>query len=198
MPPHELLLSIPQTKQRESFHPPFPIPDSKPRLFERALERVRLDWNSLKIWDKYIQWQSENDASGCLGLFERALAIPMVRVETLFPRFQQFANARPEPELSSIPYADGTSLPDKRVQYIAHFQAIFQTSQQELVKRAPWENEVQKRTYFHYAPMSDNDLQVWHSYLSFEEAEGNEARIVQLYERCIITCVSILSPFAFY
>ena len=40
--------------------------------------------------------------------------------------------------------------------------------------------------------MSDSDMQVWHSYLSFEESEGDENRIVQLYERCIIPCVGVL------
>ncbi len=38
-------------------------------------------------------------------------------------------------------------------------------------------------------PVSEELLDTWHRYLTSQEAEGNAARTVKLYERCLVPCV---------
>eukprot|EP01124_Arcella_intermedia_P034508 TRINITY_DN856_c0_g2_i2.p1 TRINITY_DN856_c0_g2~~TRINITY_DN856_c0_g2_i2.p1 ORF type:complete len:355 (-),score=91.94 TRINITY_DN856_c0_g2_i2:15-1079(-) len=45
-----------------------------------------------------------------------------------------------------------------------------------------------KINYFHVRPLDDTQLNNWVKYLEFEEAQGDHARIVKLYERCVIPC----------
>ena len=61
--------------------------NEKEAIFERALQRIQLDWNAAKIWELYIYWQAENNPEKTLSVYERALAIPMARLEDIFQRY---------------------------------------------------------------------------------------------------------------
>lgn len=45
-----------------------------------------------------------------------------------------------------------------------------------------------KRPYFHVKPLERCQLKNWHDYLDFEIMQGDQARIIVLFERCLIAC----------
>ncbi|XP_017784067.1 PREDICTED: pre-mRNA-processing factor 39 [Nicrophorus vespilloides] len=45
-----------------------------------------------------------------------------------------------------------------------------------------------KRPYFHVKPLERCQLKNWQEYLDYEIAQGDEARIIVLFERCLIAC----------
>ena len=45
-----------------------------------------------------------------------------------------------------------------------------------------------KRPYFHVKPLERAQLRNWREYLDFEIAEGNQRRILILFERCMVAC----------
>ena len=45
-----------------------------------------------------------------------------------------------------------------------------------------------KRPYFHVKPLERVQLKAWREYLDFELAQGNQNRIIVLFERCMIAC----------
>ncbi|XP_051118634.1 pre-mRNA-processing factor 39-1-like isoform X2 [Andrographis paniculata] len=47
-----------------------------------------------------------------------------------------------------------------------------------------------RRPYFHVRPLNVSELENWHHYLEFIEAEGDFNQVVKLYERCVIACAS--------
>jgi len=63
----------------------------------------------------------------------------------------------------------------------------FQRIQSETNRRWTFEAEI-KRPYFHVTELEHPQLANWRKYLDFEEAEGDYARILFLYERCLVTC----------
>lgn len=47
-----------------------------------------------------------------------------------------------------------------------------------------------RRPYFHVKPLDEAQLANWHRYLDFTEKEGDLAKVVKLYERCLIACAN--------
>ena len=64
-------------------------------------------------------------------------------------------------------------------------------------RRKPFESHV-RRPYFHVKPLEEAQLENWRKYLAFEEAEGDRNAVVNLYERCLIPCVSFFFFFFFF
>jgi hypothetical protein len=54
--------------------------------------------------------------------------------------------------------------------------------------------QLREKPYFHVKPVSEELLDTWHKYLTFQESEGDAARTVKLYERCLVPCVRPISP----
>jgi pre-mRNA-processing factor 39 len=69
------------------------------------------------------------------------------------------------------------------VMYYENFNRV----QSETNRRWTFESEI-KRPYFHVTELEHQQLNNWRKYLDFEEAEGDYARILFLYERCLVTC----------
>jgi len=131
---------------------------------------------------------------------------------------------------SAVESSDENGRPDdeaKRREVLTHAASLVTKSTGLVSRRQAWELEVptythgreerarekltssrvhscqiQQRTYFHYAPLKPTELQTWHSYLDFEEADLQQAqddteraaarrRVEQLYERCLIVCVRV-------
>jgi len=74
-----------------------------------------------------------------------------------------------------------------REKVIAARQKIFTDNEDEVRKRWSYEEAI-KRPYFHVKPLERVQLKNWREYLDFEIAEGNERRIVVLFERCMVAC----------
>lgn len=105
---------------------------------------------------------------------------------------EDLARFRAEVEAENIAYG-GAPKPeleierDVRAKIDAMYYEIFTATQTEVSKRWTYESEI-KRPYFHVTALEHKDLVNWRKYLDFEESEGDFARIVALYERCVVTC----------
>lgn len=76
---------------------------------------------------------------------------------------------------------------DIRGRIDALYYETFNNTQTETTKRWTYESEM-KRPYFHVTELEYSQVINWRKYLDFEEQEGDFARIVFLYERCLVTC----------
>ncbi|XKL64507.1 hypothetical protein PGB90_004593 [Kerria lacca] len=64
---------------------------------------------------------------------------------------------------------------------------IHKITQKEALARWSYEENI-KRPYFHVKPLEQCQLNNWKEYLDFEIKEGNQERIILLFERCLIAC----------
>ncbi|KAK1754966.1 hypothetical protein QBC47DRAFT_205223 [Echria macrotheca] len=176
-------------------------------LFERGAEHVGLDFLAHPFWDKYLEYEERQEAQDRIfAILTRVIRIPMHQYARYFERLRQLSHSRPLLELVSaetlsqyraeieasaiqfgIPKTEMEIEREVREKIDAMFYQIFQTTQTETTKRWPFESEI-KRPYFHVTELEHAQLANWRKYLDFEEAEGDFARIVFLYERCLVTC----------
>ncbi|KAI1159113.1 pre-mRNA-processing factor 39 [Nemania serpens] len=177
-------------------------------LFERAATCVGLDFLAHPFWDKYIEYEERQEAQDKIfAILLRVINIPMHQYARYFERFRQMAHSRPIQELVPAPTLarfraeveaetatyGGLGRPeleverDIRAKIDAMYYEVFQHTQDETTKRWTYESEV-KRPYFHVTELENSQIANWRKYLDFEEAEGDYARIVFLYERCLVTC----------
>ncbi|KAI0164886.1 pre-mRNA-processing factor 39 [Xylariaceae sp. FL1272] len=188
----------------ETTHTPHLVRD----LFDRAAQCVGLDFLAHPFWDKYIEYEERQEAQDRIfAILQRVIHIPMHQYARYFERFRQLAHSRPieelvpaedlarfraEVEAESASYG-GMARPeleverDLRAKIDAFYYEVFQRTQDETTKRWTYESEV-KRPYFHVTELENSQVANWRKYLDFEEAEGDVARIVFLYERCVVTC----------
>lgn len=195
------------------FHPttPFPplLPCSlltlSPRIFDRGAECVGLDFLSHPFWDKYIEYEELQEAHDkVFAILLRVIHIPMHQYARYFERFRQMCHTRPleelvapeiltrfraevEAESYGVPKTELEVERDIRAKADAFYYEVFTRTQSETTKRWTYEAEI-KRPYFHVTELENHQLINWRKYLDFEEEEGNYARIVALYERCLVTC----------
>jgi pre-mRNA-processing factor 39 len=177
------------------------------RTFERAADRVGLDFLAHPFWDKYIEYEERQEAHDKIfAILSRVIHIPMHQYARYFERFRQLAHSRPlaelvtadvlarfraEVEAEAAPYgvakAELELERDIRAKIDTMFYAVFTKTQEETTKRWTYESEI-KRPYFHVTELEHSQLINWRKYLDFEEAEGDYSRVVFLYERCLVTC----------
>ncbi|KAK3329400.1 hypothetical protein B0H66DRAFT_540905 [Apodospora peruviana] len=187
----------------ETTHTPQLVRD----LFERAAGFVGLDFLAHPFWDKYIEYEERQEAQDkVFAILRRVIEIPMHQYSRYFERFRAMAHSRPLTELASseelqiyraavdaeaiqfgVTKNDLEIERDIRVAIDANFMQFFNRTQAETTKRWTYEAEI-KRPYFHVTELDHAQLANWRKYLDFEENEGDYARIVVLYERCLVTC----------
>lgn len=181
---------------------------STSRLFERAATSVGLDFLAHPFWDKYIEYEERQEAQDKIfAILQRVIHIPMHQYARYYERFRQLAHSRPIKELvppetlarfraeveaegaayGVMPRAELEVERDVRAKIDAMFYEVFQKTQDETNKRWTYESEI-KRPYFHVTELENTQLANWRKYLDFEESEGDFARTIFLYERCIVTC----------
>ncbi|KAF4974039.1 hypothetical protein FZEAL_9011 [Fusarium zealandicum] len=177
-------------------------------LFERGSTSVGLDFLAHPFWDKYIEYEERQEAHDKIyAIHARIIRIPMHQYARYYERFRSLSHSRPmtevvsaedlarftsEVEAEAMAYG-GAAKPeleverDIRAKVDALFYEVFTATQTEVSKRWTYESEI-KRPYFHVTALEHPQLVNWRKYLDFEEAEGDLARIVALYERCLVTC----------
>ncbi|QGA20340.1 hypothetical protein EYB26_008042 [Talaromyces marneffei] len=177
-------------------------------LFERGAACVGLDFLAHPFWDKYIEFEERLEAfDKIFDILGRVIYIPMHQYARYFERYRQLAQGRPLNELAppeilsqyraEIEAAADQPAPgarseaeierDLRLRLDTYHLEVFSKTQTETTKRWTYESEI-KRPYFHVTELDEGQLANWKRYLDFEEAEGSYARIVFLYERCLVTC----------
>jgi len=163
------------------------------RLFERAIEKVGTDYLAQSLWDKYLEYElSQKDFTNVTRLYTRVLSIPLEALSKYYERWKVYASAYPVGDILSPEekqqLGDLETDEAKRAKTIARREEVYQATQQELTRIHPYESVLRSRPYFHVTPLSEELLETWHAYLTFQEAEGNTNKTVQLYERCLVPC----------
>ncbi|CAK7237297.1 hypothetical protein SBRCBS47491_009927 [Sporothrix bragantina] len=190
------------TFKLETTHEPQPVRE----LFERAAEHVGLDFLAHPLWDKYLEYEDRLEATeNIFAILKRIIQIPMHQYARYYERFRQLAQTRPIAELASEdvlarvraelqaedPHLNGKTEPEIEAAIRAKMDIVsyetFTKTQEETNKRWAFESEI-KRPYFHVTMLDHSQLVNWRKYLDFEEATGDSARIIFLYERCLVTC----------
>ncbi|KAF4122574.1 pre-mRNA-processing factor 39 [Geosmithia morbida] len=178
-------------------------------IFERGAALVGLDFLAHPFWDKYIEYEERQEAQDRIyAIHARIIRIPMHQYARYYERFRTLAHTCPLADVAPADVVDrfraevdaeaaaqgaGGARPeleverDIRAKIDAMYYEVFTTTQSEVSKRWTYESEI-KRPYFHVTELEHSQLSNWRKYLDFEEAEGDYARIVCLYERCLTTC----------
>ncbi|OAA67285.1 mRNA splicing protein [Niveomyces insectorum RCEF 264] len=176
-------------------------------LLERAADHVGLDFLAHPFWDRYLEYEERLEATdNVFAILKRIIQIPMHQYARYFERFRQLSQARPVTELVAeetlsqiraevdaeiVQYGVAKTEAEIEVAVRAKIDALFYETftktQVETNKRWTFEAEI-KRPYFHVTELDHQQLANWRKYLDFEEAEGDAARVVFLYERCLVTC----------
>ncbi|KAL5594527.1 hypothetical protein BROUX41_001453 [Berkeleyomyces rouxiae] len=188
----------------ETTHVPQPVRD----LFERGAACVGLDFLAHPFWDKYIEFEERQESQDrVLAILMRLIHIPMHQYARYFERFRALCQDQPVKDLVSeenlirfkkevasehATYGGPSKSEleiesDIRAKIDIMYYEIFTRTQSETTKRWTFESEI-KRPYFHVTELDTSQLVNWNKYLDFEEAEGSTARIIFLYERCLVAC----------
>lgn len=162
-------------------------------VFERAVEKVGTDYLAQSLWDKYLDYElAQKDFANVTRLYSRVLAVPLDALAKYLERWRVYASAYPVSDILPAEELEQLAVEEteeaKRAKAIASREEVYQATLQELAKIQPFENVIRERPYFHVKPVSEELLDTWHRYLTFQEAEGNAARTVKLYERCLVPC----------
>ncbi|KAH7358771.1 pre-mRNA-processing factor 39 [Plectosphaerella cucumerina] len=181
------------------------VPHLVRELFERGAAHVGLDFLAHPFWDKYLEYEERQEAEAqILAILRRIISIPMHQYARYYEKFRQLSHTRPVTELVDpetltqiraeveAPYAGVQRQEleverDIRGRIDALYYETFNNTQSETTKRWTYESEM-KRPYFHVTELEYSQVINWRKYLDFEEAQGDYARIVFLYERCLVTC----------
>lgn len=93
----------------------------------------------------------------------------------------------PGTEDLSDPAKRVTEIENMRHKVIEVRQEVFNHNEHEVSKRWAFEEGI-KRPYFHVKALEKTQLNNWKEYLDFEIEQGQEARVLVLFERCLIAC----------
>jgi pre-mRNA-processing factor 39 len=170
-------------------------------VFGRAVEMCGSDpRKDNELWKNYIQFElSLGEFSIVAKLYKRALSEPVRQLDDCWSRFVQFSADQPASVLASAEEVTDFSaeIPDStedretavKARVIASYGEVKQHAAAELQKRSAFEAAI-GRTYFHVKPLKDAELANWRSYLTYEEALGDTAKVTTLYERCLVACAN--------
>ncbi|KAF2749627.1 hypothetical protein M011DRAFT_465307 [Sporormia fimetaria CBS 119925] len=174
-------------------------------LFERALGFVELDFLAAPLWTKYVEFEERiNETARVTKVYERMIHIPMYNGSRSYETFRTLLASRPLDEvtdpktlqqctekITKDPQNAGRSELEierlVRAELDAHYYQLYCSVNEQVHKRWTFENSI-KRPYFHVTDLDDAELVNWRSYLDFEESEGDEKRIMYLYERALVCC----------
>ncbi|CAN1270169.1 Pre-mRNA-processing factor 39-1 [Linum perenne] len=92
-------------------------------------------------------------------------------------------------ELSSKPASAGLSEAEELEKYSSLREELYKKAKEFDSKICDFENAI-RRPYFHVRPLNVVELENWHNYLNFMEAQNDLNKVVKLYERCLIACAN--------
>eukprot|EP01104_Vermistella_antarctica_P010870 TRINITY_DN2945_c0_g1_i2.p1 TRINITY_DN2945_c0_g1~~TRINITY_DN2945_c0_g1_i2.p1 ORF type:complete len:392 (-),score=122.31 TRINITY_DN2945_c0_g1_i2:94-1269(-) len=184
-------------------------------LFERALAAVGSDWDSHQLWDKYIEFEtSQEEQSNVIALHKRAIAHPLgqaVKYWTALTSLVSSTDAATlltEEETADLTAARekkheeakaenaeaealGEVTAEEQRQYlVTKYEAIYNETIKNVEARRPYEAFVAELPYFQTKPLKASLVAAWHTYLTFLEAQGDDAGVVEGYERCLTPCAN--------
>lgn len=78
---------------------------------------------------------------------------------------------------------------ENQARYISIREEMYKKAKEYESKIISFELAI-RRPYFHVKPLDKPELENWHNYLDFIEAEDDINKVIKLYERCVIACAS--------
>lgn len=179
-------------------------------LFERGAELVGRDFLSHPFWDKYLEF--EELVVGGAGVEDRVVRIlarvaqyPLHQYARYYEKLVAVMPAFSGPAVELIALApipgqgQGPQEEDGK-DAAAHYARVFQRTQQGTTDRWAYESRI-SRSYFHVVELEAEQLQNWHAYLTWEEAQQSALssdnnndhdsgfeQTRSLYERALVPC----------
>ncbi|KVI03866.1 RNA-processing protein, HAT helix [Cynara cardunculus var. scolymus] len=195
-------------------------PDTVRRLFERGLAYVGTDYLSFPLWDKYIEYEYQQQQwSNLAMIYTRILEHPNQQLDRYFNRelvaSRPLSELRTAEEVAAAANAKG-EVNNQESEGEVHPNTVEQSSKpvsaglteaeelesyiairEELYKKAKeFDSKIIdfetaiRRPYFHVRPLNVAELENWHNYLDFIEGGDDFNKVVKLYERCLIACAN--------
>ncbi|KAL3961752.1 hypothetical protein ACCO45_003275 [Purpureocillium lilacinum] len=166
--------------------------------FERASHAVGIDFMSHPFWDKYIEFETRQEAHTRVfallysRYYEKLRAMAHTLPLTDIATPEDLTRIQAEVQAESAAHGV-TSRPeleverDVRAKIDAMYYDVFTATANEVNNRWTYESELGHQ-YFTTLPIQHAQLNGWRKYLDFEEAGRDYERIKFLYERCVNTC----------
>ncbi|XP_026821231.1 pre-mRNA-processing factor 39-like [Rhopalosiphum maidis] len=149
--------------------------------------------NYLKNFFKFQEFIFKNLPEKCLGLaeFTKRRNIIIESHEQILDRNSFVDDSIPpgEDSLQITEYTENSIMSILRIDIIESWYNIHKQTAKEFESRKKFEENI-RRTHFHVKELESNQIKNWENYIKFEKKSGNHERIIFLYERCLITCVS--------
>ncbi|KAK3148075.1 hypothetical protein QOZ80_3BG0290280 [Eleusine coracana subsp. coracana] len=165
-------------------------PDKIRRQFEKGLKYVGTDYHSNILWDEYINFEkSQKNWSNVAKIYGRILKHPKQNFDYYFKCFKDLIQTHQTIHIDSDESVDGCSNEVTLKDYSAAVEMAYMKAKAYEKKITSFEKAV-KRTCFSVKPLDDSEIDSWHSYLDFMEAQGDTDKVSAFYERCIISCAS--------
>lgn len=172
--------------------------------YERAVGAVGLDYGAQGVWAAWAGFERgvAGSVRGAVGVLLRACGVPLAGADALWAQLRALVaqHALPDvlPAAEAAAYAAARAAApveeqlrvedDTRRALLARAQTAHAAAAALAAARAPYERVVGHRAYFHVAPVDDVYRRAWRAYLALETAHGARARVVALYERCLVAC----------
>lgn len=157
--------------------------DEVRQVLRRGADRVGRDFLSHTFWDKYLEFE-ENNGGDVIEVLAQIVQIPLHQYARYYEKFLAVISrfdGSVEKLIEMAPLPDG----QKGTDVHTHFGWVFQRTQQGTTDRWIFESKI-SRSYFHVLELEENQIQNWHDYLTWEEANGSPEQVRALYERTLV------------
>ncbi|KAL4588018.1 hypothetical protein LXL04_000896 [Taraxacum kok-saghyz] len=195
-------------------------PDTVRRLFERGLAYVGTDYLSFPLWDKYIEYEfQQQNWSNLAMIYTRILEHPNQQLDRYYNSFRDLVASRPLSELKTPEEVAATAVTSSKeeanteeTEGEVHPDTVdkekpSKTEEEEVESYIAIREEMFKkakefdskiidfetairRPYFHVRPLNVTELENWHNYLNFIQGGDDFNKVFKLYERCLIACAN--------
>ncbi|CAL8111822.1 unnamed protein product [Orchesella dallaii] len=179
-------------------------PDYIRGQYEAATQACGLEFRSDKLWEHYLQWEQElNELKNVMSVSDKINSTPTQKYLEHFQSLKDFVGKHPPEDILSLEEytelktlvqseapeeLEGDELVEKiREKIIEKRTLAHKANEAEITARWSFEEAI-KRPYFHVKPLEKGQLKMWKEYLDFEIEKGDLARVVTLFERCLIAC----------
>ncbi|KAL6048505.1 Splicing factor [Balamuthia mandrillaris] len=153
------------------------LPDTNPervrQVFEEGLTRVGLHIPlAHQLWKAYRDYETSQDQpSRVRKLYHRELAVPLMDMEEVMEEYKQWESEQVDQE------------PDAGKE--KQLQQAYERALRLLKERLPYEQSIAGSEQTSASEPDYSKLEMWKTYLQFEEAQKNPSQVQCLYERAV-------------
>ncbi|XP_025191003.1 LOW QUALITY PROTEIN: pre-mRNA-processing factor 39-like [Melanaphis sacchari] len=148
--------------------------------------------NCFKNFLKFQEFIFKNIPEKYLGLaeFNKRRSIIIESLETNQRKLLASDSLPPGDDSINITEStDNNIISIVRISFIESWYNVHSQTIKEFESRKIFEENIE-RTHFHVKKLKIDQILNWEKYIKFEKKAGNQERIIFLYERCLVSCVS--------